>query len=39
MNGAGGVFCKHSVWISKRIFGEIPKPPLCVGAVMSFRFD
>ena len=25
---------KHSVWISKRTFGVIPKPPLCADAVM-----
>ena len=30
----GGVFGKHSVWISKRTFGEFPKPPLCVSAVI-----
>ena len=30
----GVVFGKHSVWISKRTFGVIPKPPQCAGAVM-----
>ena len=27
-------YTKHSVWISKRTFGEFPKPPLCVNAVI-----
>ena len=33
----GGVFGKHSVWISKRTFGVIPKPPLCADAGMLSR--
>ena len=28
---------KHSVWISKRAFGVIPKPPLCADATMLSR--
>ena len=28
---------KHSVWISKRTFGVIPKPPQCADAVMLSR--
>ena len=27
-------FCKHSVWISKRTFEVIPKPPICADAAM-----
>ena len=33
----GGVFGKHSVWISKRTFGEFPKPPLCVNVDILSR--
>ena len=35
--GLGGMFGKHSVWISKRTFGVIPKPPLCADATMLSR--
>ena len=38
MNGAGGVFGKHSVWSTKRILGVTPKPPVCENAVVLFPF-
>ena len=37
MTSKGPGYVPHSVWISKRTFGVIPKPPLCADAVMLSR--
>ena len=37
MNGAGGVFGKHSRWSTNGTFWGYPKPLLCVNADLLFR--